>query len=71
MDKQFENFKKTIYALTLYIFDAISTTETWRVRKETAEALKDRLRRQWDEGDEVGMARTRKEVERMFLEEVL
>lgn len=66
-----EKFKTTIYSLNAYILDAISVIEVRRVQKEIAVALKDKLRYQWDDGDEVGMARTMREVERMFLEEKL
>ena len=71
MDKQFENFKNTIADLNVYILDRISIIEIRRLQREMAEALKDKLRRQFDDGDEVGMARTIREVERMFLEEAL
>ncbi len=71
MDKQFENFKETIQSLNVYILDRISIIEIRRVQREMAEALKDKLRRQFDDNDEVGMARTIREVTRMFLEEAL
>ena len=71
MDKQFEKFKNTIVVLNTYIRDRISIIEMQRVRRETAEALKDKLGRQFDENDEVGMARTIREIKRMFLEEAL
>ncbi len=66
-----EKFKAAMYSLNAYILDAISIIEVRRVQKEIAEALKEKLRRQFDGGDEVGMARTIREVERMFLEEAL
>ena len=66
-----DKFKATIYALNAYILDAISIIEIRRVQKEIAEAFKEKLRRQWDDGDEIGMARTINEIERMFLEEQL
>ncbi len=71
MDKQFENFKDAIADLNAYILDRISIIEIRRVQREMAEALKDKLRRQFDVNDEVGMARTIREVARMFLEETL
>ena len=66
-----DKFKAAIYSLNAYILDAISIIEIRRVQKEIAEALKEKLRYQFDGGDEVGMARTIREIERMFLEEAL
>ena len=71
MTAQFQNFKDTIADLNVYILDRISIIEIRRVQREVAEALKEKLRRQFDDGDEVGMARTIREVARMFLEEAL
>lgn len=66
-----EKFKAAIYFLNAYILEAISIVEVRRVQKEIAEALKEKLRRQWDDGDEIGMTRTMREIERMLLENKL
>lgn len=71
MDKQFQNFKEAIAELNSYILDRISIIEIRRVQREVAEALKEKLRYNFDAGDEVGMARTIREIKRMFLEEAL